>query len=301
MAHDHHHGHHHEHSHAAVKNIGVAFCLNIFFTIIEIAGAILTNSVAIMSDAIHDLGDSLSLGLAWYFQRLSHKESNTQYSYGYKRFSLLGAIINSIVLVTGSILVLTVAIPRIIHPQATDTKGMLLLAVFGILVNGAAVFRLRKGNTMNERVVSLHLLEDVLGWAAVLLGSLIMHFFNLPVIDPILSIAIACYVLFNVYRNIGKSMRIILQGTPEEIDMKEIAKEIETFKDVDGVHDLHIWSIDGNYNILTVHVVMTQIQPMETLSELKAAIRTRLEQRGIQHATIEFEAAGEKCCLERCC
>lgn len=298
MAHNH---HHHDHTHAAAKNIGVAFFLNIFFTIIEIAGAIFTNSVAIMSDAIHDLGDSLSLGLAWYFQHLSHKGSTKQYSYGYKRFSLLGAIINSIVLVTGSILVLTVAIPRIIHPQPTNTNGMLLLAVFGIIVNGAAVFRLRKGNTLNEKVVSLHLLEDVLGWAAVLLGSLIMHFFDLPIIDPILSITIACYVLFNVYRNIGKSMRIILQGTPEEVDMKEITREIEAFAEVDGVHDLHVWSIDGNYNILTIHVVLTQNQPFELLSELKNAIRKTLEQKGIQHATIEFETLNEKCSLEGCC
>lgn len=302
MAHTHsHHDHHHDHTHSAIKNIGVAFFLNLFFTLIEIIGAIFTNSVAIMSDAIHDLGDSLSLGLAWYFQRLSHKSSNNKYSYGYKRFSLLGAIINSIVLVTGSILVLTIAIPRILHPSPTNTNGMLVLAVFGILVNGAAVFRLRKGNTLNEKVVSLHLIEDVLGWAAVLLGALIMHFFNLPIIDPILSIIIACYVLFNVYRNIGSSMRIILQGTPLEIDMDDIAQAIGKMKEINNIHDLHAWSIDGNYNILTVHIVLSQEQAMESMAILKNKIREILEEKGIQHATIEFETANEKCCFEKCC
>lgn len=300
MSHDHHI--HHDHSfHSDVKNIKTAFFLNLFFTLVEIVGGYLTNSIAILSDAIHDLGDCLSLGLAWYFQKVAKKGSDTSYSYGYKRFSLLGAIINSIVLVTGSVLILTVAVPRIFHPQQTHTGGMFLLAILGVLVNGAAVFRLKKGNSINEKVVSLHLLEDVLGWAAILIGSIVMHFFDVPVLDPIMSVGIACFVLYNVFKNLRQSLHIILQGIPDEVNLTDISKHLQQFEGVDNVHDLHVWSVDGNYNVLTVHMVLNNSLEMEKLAELKAAIRDSLLEKGIQHATIEFETVDERCCFEKCC
>jgi cobalt-zinc-cadmium efflux system protein len=302
MSHDHHDQNHHDHHHHSdVKNIKAAFLLNLFFTIVEIVGGILTNSIAIISDAIHDLGDCLSLGLAWYFQKVAKKGSDTSYSYGYKRFSLLGAVINSIVLVSGSILILTVAIPRIIHPVEANTKGMFLLAILGVLVNGAAVFRLKKGNSINERVVSLHLLEDVLGWLAILIGSVVMHFFDVPVLDPIMSVGIACFVLYNVFKNIRQSLRIILQGIPVEVDITAVSENLQQFEGVDNVHDLHVWSVDGNYNVLTVHVVLNNSLDMEKLAELKAQIRDSLQEKGIQHATIEFETIDERCSFEKCC
>ena len=302
MAHDHHNQNHHDHhNHSDVNNIQIAFLLNLFFTLIEIVGGFMTNSIAIISDAIHDLGDCLSLGLAWYFQKVAKRGSDTSYSYGYKRFSLLGAIINSVVLVTGSILILTVAIPRIIHPVAANTQGMFLLAIMGVIVNGAAVFRLKKGSSINEKVVSLHLLEDVLGWLAILIGSVVMHFFNVPVLDPIMSVGIACFVLYNVFKNMRHSLRIILQGIPDEVDMTDISEHLLHFGGVESVHDLHVWSVDGTYNVLTVHVVLNNSLDMEKLAELKAAIRDSLKEEGIQHATIEFETSDERCVFEKCC
>ena len=192
--------HNHSHNHSE-GNIKIAFFLNLGFTIVEIIGGLYTNSLAILSDALHDLGDSLSLGLSWYFQRLSKKGSTKKFSYGYKRFSLLGAIINSIVLVVGSIFILSKAIPELFNPEETNAQGMLYLAILGVVVNGAAVFKLRKGKSLNEKVVSLHLLEDVLGWVAVLIGSIVMIYFDLPFVDPLLSILISIFVLYNVYRN----------------------------------------------------------------------------------------------------
>lgn len=300
MSHDH-HSHDHNQHHTDVKNIKTAFFLNLFFTLVEIVGGFLTNSIAILSDAIHDLGDCLSLGLAWYFQKVARKGSDTSYSYGYKRFSLLGAIINSIVLVTGSVLILTVAIPRILHPVDANTGGMFLLAILGVLVNGAAVFRLKKGNSINERVVSLHLLEDVLGWLAILIGSIVMHFFDVPVLDPIMSVAIAIFVLYNVFKNVKQSLHIILQGIPDEVNLADLSAHIQQFEGVESIHDLHVWSIDGTYNVLTVHVVLNNSLNMEKLAELKATIRDSLQEKGIQHATIEFETADERCCFEKCC
>lgn len=307
MAHSHshqhnhsHHGHHH-HDHTDVKNIKAAFFLNLVFTIIEIIGGFLTNSVAIISDAIHDLGDCLSLGMAWYFQKVAKRSSDTSYSYGYKRFSLLGAVINSVVLITGSILILSVAIPRIFNPEPTKTEGMFLIAILGVVVNGAAVLRLKKGDSINERVVSLHLLEDVLGWLAILIGSIVMHFWNVPILDPIMSVAIAAFVLFNVFKNMKQSLRIILQGIPEAVDIEHVAGHLRKMDGIEDVHDLHIWSVDGNYNVLTVHIVLSSSKAMEQLAALKVEVREMLEKKGIQHATIEFETANEHCCMEKCC
>ncbi|NLY20414.1 MAG: cation transporter [Tissierellia bacterium] len=293
MAHDHKHNHGHHHHHDTGGNIGIAFILNLSFTIIEIIGGYYTNSIAIISDAVHDLGDSLSLGLAWYFQKISQKDKNKQYTYGYKRFSLLGAIINSIVLVVGSMYILTEALPRLFTPQETNSKGMFILAIIGIVINGAAVLKTSGGSSINERVVSLHLLEDVLGWVAVLVGSIIMHFTGLTIIDPILSILIACFVLINVVKNIKGVIPILLQGTPIDVDIEHIVERLGKLKDVSSIHDFHIWSLDEEYNILTIHIKVHESKNMLDLVELKREIRTILQEEGIQHATIEFELPEE--------
>jgi cobalt-zinc-cadmium efflux system protein len=288
------------HHHNSEKNIGIAFFLNFGFTIIEIIGGLLTNSVAILSDAVHDFGDSISLGLAWYFQKLSKKGSDEKYSYGYRRFSLLGAIINSVVLLVGSILIMVETVFRIFYPQKTNVEGMFLLAILGIVINGVAVLRLRKGSSLNEKVVSLHLWEDVLGWGAILIGSVIMYFFDVPVIDPILSVLISIYILIHVFRNIKSSMHIILQGTPVEIDMDEIMERITSFEDVESMHDFHSWSVDGEYNVVTTHIVLNKPLTLDEISILKNKIRDELNALNIQHATIEFETKNEICYFENC-
>ena len=299
--HNHNQTHPHPHNHQDVKNIQVAFFLNLSFTIIEFVGGFLTNSVAILSDAVHDLGDSFSLGLSWYFQKVAKKPRTKQYTYGFKRFSLLGAIINSVVLLVGSVLILMHAVPRLLNPSEPDVKGMLLLAVLGVMVNGAAVLRLRKGHSLNEKVVSLHLLEDVLGWLAVLIGAGIMYFVKAPFIDPLLSILISVFILFNVYRNIRQSLRIILQGSPAMIQMDEVERAVLTIDNVESIHDLHIWSVDGEYNVLTIHVVLSAALPMDKQHELKTDIREKLLSLGVQHSTIEFEVVNEECGMEGCC
>ncbi len=287
--------HHHHHHHEDVKNIKTAFFLNLLFTVIEFAGGILTNSMAILSDAVHDLGDSFSLGLSWYFQKVAKRPRSRNFTYGYKRFSLLGAIVNSVILLVGSVLILLNSIPRLLRPEQPDTQGMLLLAVLGVIVNGAAVFRLRKGRSLNEKAVSLHMLEDVLGWLSVLIGALVMHFVDAPVIDPLLSIAIAVFILVNVFRNVRQSFRIILQGRPSEVNLDEVEKSIAALSEVGSVHDLHVWSVDGEYNVLTIHVVLNEELTNGELQNLKVEIRQKLHALNIQHATIEFELSNEQC------
>jgi len=294
LGHDHHHHHHH-----GTGNIKVAFFLNLLFTIVELVGGILTNSLAILSDALHDLGDRLSLGLAWYFQNLSKKGRDKQFSYGYQRFSLLGAIINSIVLVVGSIFIIREAIPRIMNPQEAHAQGMILLAILGVIVNGAAVLRLKRGTSHNEQVVSLHLMEDVLGWVAVLIGSLIIHFTDWFIIDPILSVLIGLYILFNVYKNLRSSLKIILQAVPSNMEIKMIENELLAIAGILSVHDLHVWSLDGERNVLTVHVVLEE--GLETSHpQIKETINSKMAVLGIEHCTIETEMEGEECLHKDC-
>lgn len=297
MAEYHHdHGHHHH----GTGNIKVAFFLNLAFTIIEIIGGLFTNSMAILSDALHDLGDSISLGLSWYFQKVSQKHKDKKYSYGYKRFSLIGALVNSMILFVGSIFILLETIPRIYNPQTPDALGMIWLAVLGVIINGAAVFRLKKGESINEKVVSLHLLEDVLGWVAVLIGAIVMYFYDLPIIDPLLSLGIACFILFNVFKNLKSVFKIIMQGVPHDTSQKKIRSFLEGLDGVENIHDLHIWTMDGQYNVLTVHIVTQQNLQMEALIPLKQKVHEELKTYGINHATLEFETKDEKCVLEDC-
>ena len=289
MGHSH---HHHDHSEG---NIKVAFFLNISFAIIELIGGLWTNSVAILSDALHDLGDSLTLGVSWYFAKVAKKDRTQSFSYGYKRFSVLGALINSIVLVTGSVFIVIEAVPRLFDPVNPNTEGMIYLAIGGVVVNGAAAFRLSQGNSLNEKAVYMHLLEDILGWVAVLIGAIVMHFGDFPVIDPLLSILIAAFILFNVFKNLRESFRIILQGTPEDISVEKIHATIKEIPQVEGVHDCHIWSMDGNYHILSIHIVVKDNLELTALESIKNEAKMRVSKLGINHTTIEFETPDENC------
>lgn len=289
--HSHHHSHQHSHHSSSSENIGVAFLLNTFFTIVEFIGGIYTNSMAIMSDAVHDLGDSVSLGMAWYFQKISKKKATQTYSYGFRRFSLLGAIINSTILLIGSILVIIKSIPRIISPEVSDAKGMMWFAVLGIIINGVAVLKLRKGTSINERVVALHLFEDVLGWLAILAASIIMQFYEIPVLDPILSIAIACYVLYNVFKNGKESFVILLQGVPVKISVEDVKTKLLENETIIGIKDCHIWTMDGEYTVFSAHlIVQNSVVLWEEVAILKADIRTLLhDEFQIEHVTLELD------------
>lgn len=295
-----HHHHGHDHNHHDVSNIKTAFFLNLGFTIVEFIGGFYVNSVAIISDAIHDLGDCLSLGISWYFQKISHKGRTPTFSYGYKRFSVLSAILNSVVLLIGSAFILMETIPRLLAPEQPETTGMMILAVLGVIVNGAAVLKTRKGKTANEKVVSLHLLEDVLGWVAVLIGSIVMNFFDVPILDPLLSLLIAGYILVNVFRNLKNSAKIILQSIPPDVNTSALEEELKQIHHVAKVHDMHTWTMDGDYHVMTVHLVLDQDVDLDTGAIIKSKAREILKAGEIDHVTIELESPKEHCDLEEC-
>jgi cobalt-zinc-cadmium efflux system protein len=299
MAHDHsHHLHTHDHTDAGSrKNIVVAFWLNLAFAVLEVAGGLYTNSVAILSDAVHDFGDSLSLGLAYYFQRKSQQKKDSHFSYGYKRFSLLGAFINSFVLAISSIFIIRESVFRLFDPEQPDARGMIVLAVFGIFINGLAMLRLQKGSSLNEKAIALHFLEDVLGWVAVLIGSIVMYFTTAPLLDPILSLLISGFILWNVFKNLKATFRILLQGAPLQVDQKEVRRKILSINGVKDIHDLHFWTMDGTYNIMTLHVVVAQNTSSTEMENLKSEVRHCLQHLNMKHITIEMELENSDCNL----
>ena len=290
--------HSHHHASESTKSIKIAFFLNLGFTLLEIVGGLWTNSLAILSDAIHDLGDSLSLGLSWYLAKVSDRGNDHKYSYGYRRYSLLGALINTLVLIFGSVFVLTRAVPRIFHPDPTNAKGMVLCAIVGIMINGAAVLRLRGQKDLNARMAALHLLEDVLGWIAVLIVSIILLFKNLPILDPALSILITCYVLYNVIANFRKTVCLFLQGVPEGIDIRSVEEHLVSLEQVQSIHHTHIWSLDGEHHVLTTHVVVDDNTSREDILKLKKIIKDYALEINIEHVTAEVEFEEEDCCMK---
>ena len=292
MGHD--HLHHHQKP-ASTKNIKLAFFLNLAFSIFELAGGLYTNSIAILSDALHDFGDSLSLGVSWYFQKISSKARDKDFSYGYARFSVAGAVINSIVLIVGSIYILIASIPRLLDPQNPDSEGMIYMSIAGIAFNGLAAWKLHGGNTLNERAVYLHLLEDIMGWVATLIAAIIIQFWSIPIVDPILAMGIAAFILFNVYDNLKQAAKIILQGTPDKIDLESIHKVLKAIPSVSDVHDCHVWSLDGQFHVLTVHLTLSEDHQMKSLAEIKKEAKHQLQHLHIDHATIEFEMEDESC------
>ena len=301
--HKHDHNHAHTHSHIpkdmSSKRIGWAFVLNVCFTIIEFIGGMLTNSTAIMADAVHDLGDSLSIGLAWLLNKLSQRDASKNFSYGYQRFSLLGALINGIVLIASSFWVINESIPRLLNPQMPDAQGMLWLAILGVIVNGYAAYKLSGGNTLNERVLNWHLMEDVLGWVAVLIVAITLMFVNLPILDPILSIGFTLFILFNVFKNIKMAIKLFLQASPDKIIQDDIYQTLNELEHIKDIHHFHLWSLDGEQHVLTAHLVLVDdiksTQLAEQLINLKTTISNKLKPYNLAHTTIEFEFTDETC------
>lgn len=290
-------GHDHSHHHTSGKNLKIAFFLNLSFTILEIIGGLYVNSIAILSDAVHDLGDSLSLGTSWYLDSKSKKKANKKFSFGYRRFSLLGALINSVVLIAGSVYVIYEAIGRLLEPEHSDAEGMVIFAIIGVAVNGYAAWKLSSGKSMNEKVVSWHLLEDVLGWVAVLIVAIVLNFTDNHYLDPALSLLITLYILWNVFKRLKDTLFIFLQGVPKDIDLQEIKSRIKDVNNIASLHHVHIWSLEGENHVFTAHIKLENISDFQELLDAKSEIKDILEEYKFDHYTIETELDSETCQL----
>lgn len=291
-------GHHH-HEHTAGKNLKIAFFLNLGFTVLEIFGGLYVNSVAILSDALHDLGDSFSLGMAWYLEKKSKHGASERFSFGYTRFSLLGALINSLMLIAGAVFVISMAVSNMLDPEIPNAEGMIGFALAGIAVNGYAAWKLHGGTSLNERVVSWHLLEDVLGWIAVLIVAIVLLFWELPYLDPALSLLITAYVLWNVVKRLKETLFIFLQGVPEDISLDKIKQQLLDIPNVASLHHTHVWSLEGQQHVFSTHLKLENIREFSQILEVKGRAKEILRRYPFKHYTIETELDEEKCELTR--
>lgn len=285
MAHD----HIHLHSEGAGKNILSAFFINLTFTIISLIGGWLTNSMAIISDSIHDLGCTVSIALAWTFERIAGHKPTSHFTFGYRRFTLLGAFINAFILLGGSSIVLYESIGRLAHPEAVDAEGMLWFALLAILFKGLAVWRTWKGTSVNQRMVSLHLLGDCLGWVAVLVASTMMLFVEIPLLDSILSVCISLYILYNVVHNLIVAFRIVLEGVPASINYDALKAEASTLSGIANIDVLRVWSMDNEHHAAEA-ILATTLTTWNEVETLKGSLRQLLSRYGIKQSVIEVHS-----------
>lgn len=278
------------------KKILVAFILNIAFSIFELIGGILTNSVSIISDSIHDFGDALSIGISLVLEKISKRKPDSTYTYGYARYSILGALITTIVLTVGSLFVIFNSINRILNPETINYDGMIIFAIFGVIINFMAAYFTRDGKSINQRAVNLHMLEDVLGWVVVLIGSILMKFTNIVIIDAIMSIGIAMFILINALKNIQDILDLFLEKIPKDISIEEIKKHILSIEGIDDVHHIHIWSMDGINNYSTMHIVTKK----KNIQEIKNKVKEEMQEHNISHTTIEIEDSPNNCQEKEC-
>ena len=226
---------------------------------------------------------------------MSAREPDEKYTYGYARYSVLGSVFTTFILLFGSVMVIYNAMLRIINPVEINYNGMIVFAIIGVCVNLGAMLLTRDGDSLNQKAVNLHMLEDVLGWIVVLVGAIAMRFTNFYIIDSLMSIGVAIFILINALKNLKEVLDLFLEKTPHGIDMDEITEHIRKVEGVLGVHHIHIWSMDGHNNYATMHVVVNGDS-----HTIKHNIRDELKEHGIGHVTLEFEVEGEHCHDELC-
>lgn len=272
--------------HVAEHQMGAVFILNVVFTVIELITGVWFGSTAVLSDAVHDSGDVLAIAIAWLLEKFSNKPADDRYSYGYQRFSLLGALITSLFLLFSSVMIIVSALPKLVHPEPVNTTGVFWLALLALLINGGAAYLLRRGHSANQRLLSIHLLEDVLGWVAILIMSVVLHFTTWTFLDPLLSLGIASWILYETFPEFKQIATVFLQGTPKEVDLPCVREDILQIPGVEGISHLHIWSTDGRYHMGTV-TVMTTANTVHEQTAIKQRIRERVAECQLVHITID--------------
>ena len=272
----------------AKYTVWVAFFLNLSYAIVEfIAGGIFGSS-AVLADSVHDLGDAIAIGISAFLETISNREEDRQYTLGYKRFSLLGALVTAVILITGSILVILENITKLFNPQPVNDEGILWLGIIAVSINVLASLVVRKGKTKNESILSLHFLEDTLGWLAVILMAIILRFTDWYILDPLLSLVISIFILTKAIPRFWSALKIFLDAVPEGLETGDLEKDLEALTNVKSVNQISIWSMDGLENNAIIHLCL---EDWEKMTETKNQVRQLLEERGVQNITIEVDSS----------
>ena len=267
--------------------VWLAFFLNLSYAIVEfIAGGIFGSS-AVLADSVHDLGDAIAIGISAFLEAISNREEDSHYTLGYKRFSLLGALVTAVILMTGSVLVILENITKLFHPQPVNDEGILWLGIIAVSINVLASLVVRKGKTKNESILSLHFLEDTLGWVAVILMAVVLRFTDWYILDPLLSLVISFFILSKAIPRFWSTLKIFLDAVPEGVDIQQVKSDLEQLDHVASINQLNLWTMDGLEKNAIVHVCLKKVEHMEVCKE---AIRAMLKDYGFQNITIEVDA-----------
>ena len=281
----------------AERNIFIAFVLNLAFAVFELIGGLFTGRGAIASDAVHDIGDAASIGMSYFFEKKSNRQPDDRYTYGYARYSVLGGLITTLILLVGSVLVVYHAVCRMIDPADIHYNGMIVFAVVGVVVNFCAALFTHKGHSLNQKAVNLHMLEDVLGWLVVLAGAVVMKYTGWTILDPILSIGVALFIFISAAKNLKEIFDLLLEKAPHDVDIQEIKEHLLEIDGVIDVHHIHLWSMDGQSHYATMHVVAAGDHHEIAIKE---KVREELRAHGIGHVTLELESEHDPCDAEVC-
>lgn len=281
------------------ENIKIAFLLNLAFSIVEAIGGILTNSISIISDSLHNLGDSITIGINYIFEKKSKKLPNKEYSYGYLRYTMLGSLIASFILLVGSVIIIYNVVPRLIKPLSVNYDAMIIFGIFGLLINLYATIKIMRSKDKDKKI-NTHMIEDTVIWLFILTGSICIKVFDLVIIDPILSLLIAVYILYQVYKYMKNIYNIFMEKVPKNVKIDEIKKDIESNENIDNVHHIHIWSMDGVNNYMTAHIHLNKILNEEEIIKTKNDVKNKLKEDKINHITLEVEYFNEKCDSSNC-
>ena len=267
--------------------VWLAFFLNLSYAIVEFIAGGLFGSSAVLADSVHDMGDAIAIGVSAFLETISNREEDSHYTLGYKRFSLLGAMVTAVILMTGSVLVILGNITKLFHPQAVNDEGILWLGIIAISVNVIASLVVRKGKTKNESILSLHFLEDTLGWVAVILMAIVLRFTDWYILDPLLSLVISIFILSKAIPRFWSTLKIFLDAVPEGVDIKQVKSDLEQLDHVASLNQLNLWTMDGLEKNAIVHICLKEIEQMELCKE---SIRSKLKDCGFQNITIEIDA-----------
>lgn len=281
------------------ENIKIAFLLNLAFSIVEAIGGILTNSISIISDSLHNLGDSITIGINYIFEKKSKKLPNKEYSYGYLRYTMLGSLIASFILLVGSVIIIYNVVPRLIKPLSVNYDAMIIFGIFGLLINLYATIKIMRSKDKDKKI-NTHMIEDTVIWLFILTGSICIKVFDSVIIDPILSLLIAVYILYQVYKYMKNIYNIFMEKVPKNVKIDEIKKNIESNENIDNVHHIHIWSMDGVNNYMTAHIHLNKVLSEEEIVKTKNDVKNKLMEDKINHITLEVEYFNEKCDSDKC-
>ena len=269
------------------RAVWLSFFLNFSYAIVEfIAGGVFGTS-AVLADSVHDLGDAIAIGLSAFLETISNREEDSRYTLGYKRFSLLGALITAVILMTGSVFVILENLTKLFHPQPVNDEGILWLGIIAVTINVLASLVVRKGKTKNESILSLHFLEDTLGWVAVILMAIVLRFTDWYILDPLLSLVISFFILSKAIPRFWSTLKIFLDAVPEGVDIKQVKSDLEKLDHITSVNQLNLWTMDGLEKNAIIHVCLKRIEDMEAS---KTAIRHYLKDIGFHNITIEVDA-----------